>query len=370
MLPTPPTELQQELDTAVKLAREAGALLLSHLARGITVEHKTSAEDTVTAADREASALIVAGLKAAFPGDGLLSEEETDTPENQRERLGRERVWIVDPIDGTNDFIRGSSDFSVSIGLAVGGEPMLGVVFAPASGELFAGVAGTGGTGTGVTKNGERMGVGTRSGGTNDPFVVAISGTEYKRELHLHNLPGMKPSGSIALKLARIAAGEADATFTMSPRSEWDIAAGHALLRASGGELLRRDGLPIRYNQPSPHIEQGIVGGQPDALVWLTAELAARALPTAHLGLEESALAWASLPRADQAALAGHGGVNVRHAGGQTLALLVVNPATRTVERAEGDAFHLSRLTRDVVRALGPLVPGPLNEQLQGPHGG
>ncbi|ANE43123.1 3'(2'),5'-bisphosphate nucleotidase CysQ family protein [Deinococcus puniceus] len=351
MPPIPPAKLQQELDTAITLAREAGALLLSHLARGITVEHKTSAEDTVTAADREASALIVAGLKAAFPGDGLLSEEETDSPENKAERLGRERVWIVDPIDGTNDFIKGSSDFSVSIGLAVGGEPVLGVVFAPASGELFAGMAGAG-----VTKNGEATAVSTRG----DSFVIAISGTEYKRELHLHDLPGMKPSGSIALKLARIAAGEADATFTMSPRSEWDIAAGHALLLASGGELLRRDGLPIRYNQPSPHIEQGIVGGRPEALAWLTAELAARALPTAHLGLDESALAWATLSQADQAGLAGHGGVSIRHAGGQTLALLVVDPATRTVERAEGDAFHLSRLTRDVVRAI-----GALNEQPQ-----
>ncbi|THF70564.1 3'(2'),5'-bisphosphate nucleotidase CysQ [Deinococcus sp. Arct2-2] len=360
MPPLPPAKLQQELDTAIQLAREAGALLLSHLARGLIVEYKTSAEDTVTAADREASALIVAGLKAAFPGDGLLSEEETDSPENKAERLGRERVWIVDPIDGTNDFVKGTADFSVSIGLAVGGEPVLGVVFAPASGELFAGMVGAG-----VTKNGERISVSTRSGGTNDPFIVAISGTEYKRELHLHDLPGMKPSGSIALKLARIAAGEADATFTMSPRSEWDIAAGHALLRASGGDLLRRDGLPIRYNQPSPHIEQGIVGGRPEALAWLTAELAARALPTAHLGLEESALAWATLPGADQAALAGHLGVNVRHGGGQTLALLVVDPATRTVERAEGDAFHLSRLTRDVVRAI-----GALNEQPHGPHGG
>ncbi|WP_040379562.1 3'(2'),5'-bisphosphate nucleotidase CysQ family protein [Deinococcus aquatilis] len=339
-------EFQPELDTAVRLAQEAGALLMSHLARGVTVEHKTSAEDTVTAADREASALIVAGLKAAFPGDGLLSEEETDSPENRAERLGRARVWIIDPIDGTNDFIKGSADFSVSIGLAVGGEPMLGVVFAPASGEFFAGVVGAG-----VTKNGEA----SSSSRITPPFVVAISGTEYKRELHLHDLPGMKPSGSIALKLARIAAGEADATFTMSPRSEWDIAAGHALLRASGGDLLRRDGLPIRYNQERPHIEQGIVGGQPEALTWLTAELAARALPTAHLGLNESALAWATLSETDQTALAGHPGVSVRHAGGQTLALLVVDPVTRTVERAEGDAFHLSRLTRDVVRALGPL---------------
>ncbi|WP_102126147.1 3'(2'),5'-bisphosphate nucleotidase CysQ family protein [Deinococcus planocerae] len=340
-----PALLSAELHVATRLALEAGELLRAHLRRGLTVEHKTGADDPVTAADREASDLILRGLRAAFPDDGLLSEEAADSPA----RLGLGRVWIVDPIDGTKEFTTGSPDFAVSIGLAVGGEPVLGAVYAPATDELFAGVVGGG-----VTKNSVPVGFSDRSA-----YVVSVSDTEFRRELHRHTLPGMVPSGSIALKLARIAGGEADVTFTMSPRSEWDIAAGHALVRAAGGEVRRRDGRPIRYNLARPHVEQGLLGGRQDALEWLEAELAARELPTAHLGLTDADPAWAVLREEDRAALAGHPGVFVRHAGGRPLALIVVGEGG-AVERAEGDAFHLERLTRDVTRALGTLAPGTL----------
>lgn len=330
--------LDHERTVATRLAREAGRLLSLHLARGLTVEHKTSADDPVTAADREASDLILAGLRSAFPEDGLLSEEAAD----DAARLGHERVWIIDPIDGTKEFTSGSPDYAVSIGLAVAGEPVLGVVYAPATDELFAGAVGLG-----VTRNGEPTGFSPRAG-----YVVSVSDTEFQRELHACDLPGMAPSGSIALKLARIAGGEADVTFSMSPRSEWDVAGGHALLRVLGGDLRRRDGRPIRYNSARPHLEQGIIGGRPDALAWLEGELVGRGLPTAHLGLTPQDPAWATLAPGDQEALRGRGGVCVRHGGGRALALIVVGPGG-TVERAEGDAFHLDRLSRDVTRALG-----------------
>ncbi|KEF33204.1 inositol monophosphatase [Deinococcus sp. RL] len=334
--------LERELDVAAHLAREAGARLLAHLGRGVTAQPKTGADDLVTAADHEASDLILAGLRSAFPEDGLLSEEAADDPA----RLRRERVWIVDPIDGTKEFASGSPDYAVSIGLAVGGEPVLGVVYAPATDELFAGAVGMG-----VTRNGARTGFSDRG-----EYVVSVSDTEFQRELHAHDLPGMVPSGSIALKLARIAGGEADVTFSMSPRSEWDLAGGHALLRALGGDLRRRDGRAIRYNAPRPHLEQGILGGRPDALSWLAGELEERGLPTAHLGLSADDPAWATLTPEDQAALRGRDGVCIRHGGGRVLALLVVGPGG-AVERVGGDAFHLSRLSRDVTRALGSLLP-------------
>jgi len=336
---TAPT-FSHELTVASALAREAGALLLAHLRAGFTVEHKTSADDPVTVADREASTLIMTALAAAFPADGLLSEEETD----DRARLGHDRVWIVDPIDGTKEYSTGLPDYCVSIGLAVGGEPVLGVVYAPETDELFSGVVGQG-----AFLNGQPV----SPHGSGPEWRIAVSDTEHGRELHRTTLPGMKPSGSIALKLARIAAGQVDATFTMSPRSEWDIAAGHALLRAAGGDLRRRDGRPVRYNQPRPHVEQGLIGGAPAALDWLEGQLRGHRLPVAHLGLTRADPAWTLLPESDRAALDGHPGVNVRHASGEVLALLVVNPGTRQVERAEGDAFHLDRLTRDVTRALG-----------------
>ncbi|MFC6590722.1 inositol monophosphatase family protein [Deinococcus lacus] len=106
----------------------------------------------------------------------------------------------------------------------------------------------------------------------------------------------MHPSGSIALKLARVAAGEADATFTLSPRSEWDLAAGHALVRAAGGNLTRRSGEPIFYNQASPHLEQGIVAGQPDAYAWLQAELNRLNVPATRLNVPAQSPLRAGLP--------------------------------------------------------------------------
>lgn len=331
-----------ELGVAEALAREAGALLLRWREAGLKVDYKTSRDDPVTAADREASALILAGLKSAFPHDGLLSEEEVDAPES---RLERQRVWIVDPIDGTQEYTKGSPDFCVSIGLCVGGEAVLGVIFAPATDELFSGYVGQG-----ISKNGRQAGFSRRQ-----EYLISVSDTENSRELHRYPIPGLRPSGSIALKLARLAAGEADATFTISPRSEWDIAAGDALLRSSGGLLRRRDGREIRYNLHRPHIEQGIIGGRVEALAWLEGELARTGVPTAHLNLTPADPAWACLERKDQAVLAGQPGVCVRYAGGRVLALLHVEPHSRRVLRSEGDAFHLGRLTRDVTRALGEL---------------
>lgn len=338
-----PAALNSEVDVAVRLARAAGDVLRRHLSAGLTVDYKTSADDPVTAADREASSLIVAGLHAAFPGDGLLSEEETDSPE----RLTRERVWIIDPIDGTREFTQGEPGFAVSIGLCVRGAPVLGVVYAPATDELFTGVVGRG-----VWKAGVPVQL-----TVTPPYRISVSSTEHRRELHRSALPGMHPSGSIALKLARIAAGELHATFTMSPRSEWDIAAGHALLRAGGGDLRRRDGRPVTYNRPRPHIEQGLIAGHPDAVAWLDEELRRHDLPNAHLGVTPADPAWALLPETDRAALAGHPAVSLRAAGGRVLALLVVDPRTGDVQRAEGDAFHLERLSRDVTRALGTFAP-------------
>ncbi|WP_291431011.1 3'(2'),5'-bisphosphate nucleotidase CysQ [Deinococcus sp.] len=332
-----------ELSVAAALAREAGALLLAHLRAGFTVEHKTSADDPVTVADREASTLITTALAATFPDDGLLSEEEPD----DHARLNHDRVWLVDPIDGTREYSTGLPDYCVSIGLVLGGQPILGVVYAPETDELYTGVVGQG-----AFLNDQPV----AAPGPGPDWRVAVSDTEYTRELHAASLNGMKPSGSIALKLARIAAAQADATFSMSPRSEWDIAAGHALLRAAGGELTRRDGRPITYNQPHPHLEQGLIGGQPGAVAWLAGQVRALRLPTAHLGLQAHEPAWAALSPADRTDLQGHPGVNIRHADGQLLALLVVNPETRQVQRAEGDAFHLDRLTRDVTRALGPVA--------------
>ncbi|ADV67334.1 3'(2'),5'-bisphosphate nucleotidase CysQ [Deinococcus maricopensis] len=342
---TPPLSLHHELDVAVRLAREAGALLLHHRARDLQVTQKSSAEDLVTIADREASDLIVRALRAAFPEDGVLSEELADTPE----RLARERVWIIDPIDGTREYVNGSADFSVSIGLAVRGEATLGVVLAPATNELFAGVVGAG-----VMKNGAPVNFSDRPV---DAAIIAVSDTEYRVELHRYALTGLHPSGSIALKLARIAAGEADATFTMSARSEWDIAAGMALVRANGGVTVRRSGSAIPLNAARPHIRRGLLSGRADVVAHLAQALPRAGVPEVQLGLRASDSAWAVLTPEQAARWSGHPHVHVRHAGGRVLALIALQPQADgwIVEHEEGDDFHLGRLARDLAYVYGPL---------------
>src|SRR4051812_48981472 len=101
----------RELEVAVALARQAGGLIRDFQSRGLTVDHKAG-DEPVTEADRQANALIVAGLRAAFPDDGLLSEEAPD----DGSRLTHERVWMVDPLDGTKDFIRGETGYATMIG--------------------------------------------------------------------------------------------------------------------------------------------------------------------------------------------------------------------------------------------------------------
>jgi fructose-1,6-bisphosphatase/inositol monophosphatase family enzyme len=120
----------REIEVATELGRSAGAVLLAHYNSPFLVEQKVNAlleMEEVTAADREANELIVRRLANEFPGDGILAEESVDTDE----RLNKERVWLIDPMDGTKNFVQRDGDFAVQIGLAVGGEAVLGVVYQP-----------------------------------------------------------------------------------------------------------------------------------------------------------------------------------------------------------------------------------------------
>ena len=133
---------EHELGVAIELAREAGAAILEHYEGPLDVEQKISADDLepVTQADRDANQLIVDGLEREFPSDGILAEESIDTAH----RLNKSRVWMVDPLDGTNGFIDGNGDFAVQIGLAEDGLCVVGVVYQPLSGVLYRAVIGGG----------------------------------------------------------------------------------------------------------------------------------------------------------------------------------------------------------------------------------
>ena len=239
-------DLSAELEVAVALAFEAGALLMETRDAGLEVSYKGK-DDPVTQADLNADALIRSGLAQHFPGDGLLSEETLD----DSSRLTCERVWIIDPLDGTSNFVRGGSDFAVSIGLAIRGEPVLGVVYNPAREELFAGAVGLGATlnDTPVTVTNTR---------DLEDAQLLVSSSEWREGLKDLALP-IKPISSIAYKLALVAGGLADGTFTANARYEWDVCAGAALVNAAGGIASLRDGSALRLNQPSPRLRWGIL---------------------------------------------------------------------------------------------------------------
>src|SRR6188474_2815318 len=124
-----------ELRVAWELARAAGAAILEHYEGPLHIKQKASADDVepVTQADTIANDLIVSGLKREFPEDGILAEESVDT----EHRLEKSRVWMVDPLDGTNGFIDGNGDFAVQIGLVEDGEPVMAVVYVPLSRTLY-----------------------------------------------------------------------------------------------------------------------------------------------------------------------------------------------------------------------------------------
>src|SRR5215210_169322 len=126
-------EFERELRVGVEVARRAGEAALSFYGKPMRVEHKELFDEPVTQADRAVNELIVRALRDEFPADGMLAEESVDTDR----RIGRERVWMIDPIDGTKGFIAGTGDFCVQIGLAVGGRAALGILYAPATDVLY-----------------------------------------------------------------------------------------------------------------------------------------------------------------------------------------------------------------------------------------
>jgi myo-inositol-1(or 4)-monophosphatase len=234
-------ELQHELEVAVEAARAAGAIVRGWYEGAYTVSKKAHAGNSpLTEADLEANQCIHDRIRAAFPADGWLSEETRDSPE----RLSRQRVWIIDPLDGTREFVEHIPEFVVCIGLAVGAEAVLGVEYNPVTDELFAGALGHG-----TTLNGERVEV-TALADLRQARVLASRSEDKRGEWdEFRSEMRVDLTGSVAYKLALIAAGRADATFSLTPKNEWDVCAGAALITAAGGRMTDRYGRPLRFNQ-------------------------------------------------------------------------------------------------------------------------
>ena len=224
--------------------RLAGDILRKYATEGFTTERKAERGDPVTEADIECDRVLREFLPQK--GDGWLSEETAD----DAQRLTCSRVWVVDPLDGTREFVEGIPEWCVSIGLVENGQPVAGGIYNPLSDQMI-----VGSVDRGVTLNGAPARAVARA--ELDGAVVLASRSEVKRgewDRFERDPFTVRPTGSVAFKLGLVAVGEVDATWTLVPKSEWDVAAGVALIRSAGGEAFTLDwGSPV-FNQPVPKL--------------------------------------------------------------------------------------------------------------------
>ncbi len=237
---------ERELEAAKEAALAAGEVVERLRREGVRYGRKAGRE-LVTEADLAAAALLERRLLGEFPGDGWLSEEHRDSPE----RLRAARTWVVDPIDGTREYLQGVPEFAVSVALVVNGAPVLGVVHNPATGELYAATC---------CSAEERP----PTEPTGQPFEALVGRGEHAWD-DLPPLPEgtlVRPVGSVAYRLALLAQGEGNATLTGFGRAEWDVAAGAALCLAAGLRVTGMLGEPLRFNQPRP-VVRGLLAAEP-----------------------------------------------------------------------------------------------------------
>ncbi|CAN90827.1 MULTISPECIES: 3'(2'),5'-bisphosphate nucleotidase CysQ family protein [Sorangium] len=251
----------RELDEIVRIARAAAAIVMDVYATPFAVEMKGPG-DPVTRADREANALICSALEAAFPGEAILAEESVPTGDELASRLGKERVFFVDPLDGTREFADRNGEFAVMIGLAVRGRAALGVVVMPTTGEALAGRAG--GAAFLEARDGSRrpLRVSAVSAPADATLIVSRSHRPKEIEPLLARLGISKvvPCGSVGVKIARIATGEVDLYVHGGGGAKlWDSCAPEAVLLGAGGSFTDLSGAPIDYNGPGLKLGRGII---------------------------------------------------------------------------------------------------------------
>ncbi len=235
---------EREADVAREAALAGGLVIARHASAERRASWEKSDDNPVTAADLEANTAITAVLRKAFPDDALLSEETVDSSA----RLQAERIWIVDPLDGTKEFVEGVPQFAVSIALVVRTRPVAACIYQPITRECFHGRLGGG-----AWLGGDRVEV-SRSTSLAESTMLS-SRTEMKRgqiETFRGLFAHIEPVGSVALKLALVAAGRADLWVSAAPKSEWDVCAGDLLVNEAGGTFIEFARGERSYNQADP----------------------------------------------------------------------------------------------------------------------
>lgn len=265
-------DLSAEFEFACKVAQESATIVKTFYVGSAEVEYKED-NSPITEADRSANEHIIHRIKTAYPDDGILSEESKD----DLSRLNKERVWIIDPLDGTKEFIARNGEFSVMIGLAINGEAVLGVVMQPDPGLLYAGARGVGAF---LFEEDEQIPLRVSAKTAPREMILACSRSHrpsiVDTLVHSMHITQERISGSVGIKIGLISRQLADIYPHPSPGCmEWDSCAPHALLEAAGGVLTDCWGKPILYNKEDIRAHNGILasnGGNHAALVEVVAK--------------------------------------------------------------------------------------------------
>jgi 3'(2'), 5'-bisphosphate nucleotidase len=238
--------MQPDIDAVIEIARRAGRAILKVYENEFEIEHKQD-KSPLTEADLASHKIIVDSLAALTPGIPVLSEESAAIPYSER-RAWR-RYWLIDPLDGTKEFIKRNGEFTVNIALIEDGVPVMGVVYVPVSGVLYQGTVGIGAVR--IDDDGMKMSIRVTDRRRN-PMLIAGSRTHAGDSLQRfldrvgdHEIVRMGSS----LKLCLVAEGSADVYPRLGPTSEWDTAAAQAVVEAAGGQVTDTDLQPLRYNQ-------------------------------------------------------------------------------------------------------------------------
>ena len=248
-------DYSQELSTIRQALHLTNDRLTKIMYEGLTIRVKSDGSP-VTNADLVVNDIIQTALLTVFPDDGWLSEESPD----DAIRLQKDRVWILDPIDGTKPFIKHLPQFTISLALIDHGQPSIGIIFNPATREYFCAVRGDSPTLNGCPIQVRRM-TGHRWSFLVNTGPISRSTIRTWRE----SADCRFLLGSIAYCLALVAAGRIDGVINIAPQNEWDIAAALLLVQTAGGIVVDRDLKPIQCNQPHP-VLKGIIATRPDAM--------------------------------------------------------------------------------------------------------
>jgi len=253
-LPAPDQDrLKQDHIVLCEAVREAGALAMQFYQTDLKSWDKGS-NDPVTEADMAVNELLHAKLAAPHTDYGWLSEETED----DLGRLNKDRVWVVDPIDGTRAFMRGKPHFTICAALVDGGRPVCAAVFNPATEEFYDAVAGGGArrNDIAISVTDRREIAGCR--------MVAF-GPMFKHPAWPEPWPNMEiiERNSMAYRLALVADGQADAAMALNAKSDWDLAAADLIVCEAGGRITSHQGAPLLYNQPSTR-HRSLIAAGPD----------------------------------------------------------------------------------------------------------